>query len=117
MSGKSQERGQARTRANAQGNRWIRRGLTQSALAASHAEDTYLRSFYWRISSKRGPKKARVATAHKQLTIAFFIIRDGVRYTDLGPDHFDRRQPERTQRYLIKRLEGMGLKVTVEPAA
>jgi hypothetical protein len=58
-----------------------------------------------------------VATAHKQLTIAFFIIRDGVRYNDLGPDHFDRRQPERTQRYLIKRLEGLGLKVTVQPAA
>jgi transposase len=108
------KRGHGRTR---KGNRWIRRGLTQSALAASHAEDTYLRSFYWRISSKRGPKKARVATAHKQLTIAFFIIRDGVRYTDLGPDHFDRRQPERTQRYLIKRLEGLGLKVSVEPAA
>ena len=50
----------------------------QSALAASHAEDTYLRSFYWRISSKRGPKKARVATAHKQLIVAFFIIPDGV---------------------------------------
>ncbi len=108
------KRGHGRTR---KGNRWIRRGLTQSALAASHDQDSYLRSFYWRISSKRGPKKARVATAHKQLTIAFFIIRDGVRYNDLGPDHYDRRQPERTQRYLIKRLEGLGLKVTVEPAA
>jgi len=108
------KRGHGRTR---KGNRWIRRGLTQSALAASHDQDSYLRSFYWRISSKRGPKKARVATAHKQLTIAFFIIRDGVRYHDLGPDHYDRRQPERTQRYLIKRLEGLGLKVTVEPAA
>ena len=108
------KRGHGRTR---KGNRWILRGLTQSALAASHAEDTYLRSFYWRISSKRGPKKARVATAHEQLIIAFFIIRDGVRYNDLGPHHFDRRQPQRTQQYLIKRLEGLGLKVTVEPAA
>lgn len=108
------KRGHGRTR---KGNRWIRRGLTQSALAASHDQDTYLRSFYWRISAKRGPKKARIATAHKQLKIAFFIIRDGVRYKDLGADYFDRRQPERTQHYLIKRLEGLGLKVTVEPAA
>ena len=53
----------------------------------------------------------------RTLVLLFFMIRDGVRYTDLGPGHFDRPQPERTQRYLIKRLEGLGLKVTVEPAA
>jgi transposase len=108
------KRGHGRTR---KGNRWIRRGLTQSALAASHAEDTYLRSFYWRISSKRGPKKARIATAHKQLKIAFFIIRDGARYKDLGADHFDRRNLERTKKYLVARLQGLGLKVTLESAA
>ena len=108
------KRGHGRTR---KGNRWIRRGLTQSALAASHADETSLRSFYWRLASKRGPKKARIATAHKQLKIAFLLIRDGVRYRDLGKDHFDRRNSERTQKYLINRLEGLGLKVTVEPAA
>jgi hypothetical protein len=108
------KRGHGRTR---KGNRWIRRGLTQSALAASHAKDTYLRSFYWRISSKRGPKKARIATAHKQLKAAFLIIRDGVRYKDLGADHFDRRNLDRTKRYLIGRLEGLGLKVNISPAA
>lgn len=108
------KRGHGRTR---KGNRWIRRGLTQAALAASHAKDTYLRSFYWRISSKRGPKKARIATAHKQLKIAFLILRDGVRYTDLGTDHFDRRNLDRTKKYLLGRLESLGLTVTVAPAA
>lgn len=108
------KRGHGRTR---KGNRWIRRGLTQSALAASHAKDTYLRSFYWRISSKRGPKKARIATAHKQLKIAFLILRDAARYTDLGPDHFDRRNLDRTKKYLVGRLQRLGLQVTVAPAA
>lgn len=108
------KRGHGRTR---KGNRWIRRGLTQAALAASHAKDTYMRSFYWRLSSKRGPKKARIATAHKQLKIAFLILRDGVRYTDLGPDHFDRRNLDRTKKYLLGRLESLGLKVTIAPAA
>jgi transposase len=108
------KRGHGRTR---KGNRWIRRGLTQSAIAASNKKDSYLRSFYWRIASKRGPKKARIATAHKQIKLAFFIIRDGVRYQDLGPDHFDRRNAEKTKRYLVKRLEGLGVKVTLESAA
>ena len=108
------KRGHGRTR---KGNRWIRRGLTQSALGASNTKDSYLRSFYWRIASKRGAKKARIATAHKQLKIAFFIIRDGVRYRDLGPDHYDRRNVDRTKRYLTKRLEGLGYKVTLEAEA
>jgi len=67
------KRGHGRTR---EGNRGIRRDLTQSALAASHAHDTYLRSFYWRIASKRGPKKARIATAHKQQRLAAFFEAD-----------------------------------------
>jgi len=46
-----------------------------------------LRSFYWRI-----------ATAHEQLKIAFLIIRDGVRYQDLGSNYSDRRNAERTKR-------------------
>ena len=108
------KRGHGRTR---KGNRWIRRGRTQSALAASNAKDTYRPSFYWRISSKRGPNKARIATAHKQLKIAFLILRDGVRYKDLGPDHFDRRNLDRTHKYLVGRLESLGLKATLAPAA
>lgn len=99
------------------GNRWLRRALTQSALGASRSEGTYLRSFYWRIAARRGAKKARLAIAHKQLKIAFFMIRDGLHFKELGPDFFDRRQPERTKKRLVERLEKMGFKVTLEEAA
>jgi len=99
------KRGHGRTR---KGNRWIRRGLTQCALAASHSEDTYLRSFYWRIASRRGDKKARIATAHRQLEMAFFMIRDGVHFKELGANHLDLRHKARTQNYLVDRLEGLG---------
>ena len=68
-----------------------------------------------RIGPKRGAKKARIATAHKQLKIAFLIIRDGLRYKDLGPNHLDLRNKERTRKYLVGRLEGLGLRVTAEP--
>lgn len=81
QSGSAGKRGHGRTR---KGNRWIRRGLTQSALGASHSKDTYLSSFYWRIASKRGGKKARIAAALKQLEIAFRMIRDGVQFKELG---------------------------------
>lgn len=99
------------------GNRWLRRGLTQPGLAVSRVKDSYLRSFYWRIAGRRGAKKARLAVAKKQLTIAFFLIRDGVRYREAGADYFDRRQPERTRNQLVKRLQNLGYRVTLEAAA
>jgi transposase len=99
------------------GNRWLRRGLTQTGLAASNSKNSYLRSFYWRIAARRGAKKARIAVGKKQLTIAFFIIRDGVAYREPGADYFDRRQPERTRNQLVKRLENLGFKVSLETAA
>ena len=38
-------------------------------------------------------------------------------YRDLGGDFFDRLEPERLKRYYVKRLQHLGLKVTVEPCA
>jgi hypothetical protein len=45
------------------------------------------------------------------------MIRDGLRYRDLGPNYLDRRNTDKTTSYLVKRLEGLGLEVTLEPAA
>jgi transposase len=53
----------------------------------------------------------------KLLVIAYYILRDGTRYNDLGADYFDRLNPEGLRRRLTKRLEGLGFKVTLEPLA
>lgn len=56
-------------------------GLGEVGVAVGNSgielESTYLKSFYWRIASRRGPNEARIATANKQIKIAFLIIRDG----------------------------------------
>jgi len=93
MSGQSQKRRQADGRTR-KGNRWNRRGLTQAALGASHSKDIYLRSFYWRIASTRGDKKARIATAHQQLEITCIIIRVGVHFKEPGANHLALRHTE-----------------------
>lgn len=36
-------------------------------------------------------------------------------YYELGAEYFDRLDPERLKRYLVKRLERIELKVSVEP--
>lgn len=115
--GNRQSAGKRKSGRTRKGNRWLRRALTQTGLAASNAKNSYMRSFYWRIAARRGAKKARIAVGRKQLTIAFLMIRDGLHYREMGADYFDRRQPERTRNTLVKRLENLGYKVTIETAA
>ena len=97
------------------GDRYLRRILVQSAWAAARTKDCFLRALFYRIAARRGIKKAAVAVAHRILTIAWKIIRDGVEYQEQGRDVFDRRHPLRTARKLTKRLEQIGFSVQIAP--
>jgi transposase len=97
------------------GDRYLRRILVQSAWAAARTKDCFLAGLFYRIAARRGMKKAAVAVAHRILTIAWKIIREGVEYREHGRDAFDRRHPLRTVRKLTKRLEQIGFLVQVTP--
>jgi transposase len=66
------------------GNRWLRRGLCQSAWAASHTKNCYLSAFFYRKAATRGERKAIIATAHHILVIAYCLLRDQTVYRELG---------------------------------
>jgi len=99
------------------GSLWLRRCLCQGAWAVSTKKNNYLSALYRRLAVRRGSKRATIAVAHKLLGIAYYILRDGTCYSDLGADYFDRLNPEGLRRRLTKRLEGLGFKVTLEPLA
>jgi transposase len=99
------------------GNRWARRALTEAAWAAKHTRGTYAAAQFRRLVGRRGTKRAIVAVAHSLAVAAYYIIRDDVTYRDLGADHFDRLAPTQLTNYLVKRLERLGHKVTLEAAA
>ena len=98
------------------GNRWLRRGLCQSAWAVSRKKDCYLTAVFYRRASRHGVKKAIVATAHQLLIIAFHLLRDGGVYRELGGEFFDQLNPERTRKRLTQRLERLGYEVVLTPA-
>lgn len=97
------------------GDRALRTALIEAAWAASHSRHTYLASLYARIARRRGAKKAAVAVGHSILIAVWHILRKGVPYADLGPSHFDRLNTERLRRHYLRRLEDLGLQVTVQP--
>src|SRR5215467_9529774 len=91
--------------------------LCQAAWAVSTKKNNYLSALYRRLAARRGVKRATIAVAHNLLAIAYYILRDGTCYQDLGPDSFDRFNLEGLRRRLTRRLEGLGFKVTLEPLA
>jgi len=62
--------------------------------------------------------KAAIATAHTLIVIVWHVLAETTAYRDLGSDYFTRRfdNPEARKRRLIRELEALGHKVTVEPA-
>jgi transposase len=96
------------------GNRYLRAMLVQAAWAASHQKDTYLAAQYHRLVKRMGKKKALVAVGHTILVIAYHILRERVCYRELGADYFERRHKDQHRQRLIRQLQALGLKVTVE---
>jgi transposase len=98
------------------GNRWLRRALSEASWGASHTKDSYLAAQYRRLTARRGKKRALLAVGHSILGIIYHMLKENVSYEDLGADYFDRKEPERLKRYLVKRLERLGYTVDVVPS-
>jgi len=114
--GNDESAGKRRSGKTRSGNPWVRRVLCQAAWAASHTKNTYLAAQFRRLAAKRGKKRAIIAVAHTILTIAYYVISRGEGYRELGGDYFERANGEGLKRYLVRRLERLGQKVTIEPA-
>ncbi len=115
--GLDESAGKRRTGKTREGNRYLRGALIESALASTRAKGTALQARYVRVKRHRGHKKAIVAVGHQMLEIAYYILRDGTTYEELGADYFARRDREGTVRRSVRQLEALGYRVTIEEAA
>ncbi len=113
--GNHESAGKRRSGRTTKGDRWLKRILVQAAWAASHTKGTYLAAQYRRLCKRRGCKRALVAVGHTLLVIIYHMLKRGTTYAELGADFLDRLEPERLTRQLVKRLEALGHKVTLEP--
>jgi transposase len=115
--GHNESAGKRRSGKTRKGNKYLRGTLIQAGLGAIHSKGTALQARYHRVKRHRGHKKAVVAVGHQILEIAYYVMRDGVTYNELGADYFDRRHAERAVRRYQRQLEALGYRVTLEKAA
>ena len=108
--------GKRRSTRTRQSAPWLKPTLVNAAWAATHKKDSYLRAQFVRIKSRRGAKKAILAVASSMLTAAYFMLRDGVEYHDLGAHHFEQRDKQQLAKRLIQRLRDLGVAVEVKAA-
>ena len=115
--GNHQSAGKRHSGRTRKGNGALRATLVEAAQAARRCKHTYLAAQFRRLAARRGTKRAAVAVGHSLLVIIYHLLRDGTVYEDLGPSYFDQRDRAALERRLVARLEALGHKVTLEPAA
>jgi transposase len=115
--GNDESAGKRRSGRTRKGSPWLRALLVQAAHAAARKKGTYLAAQYRRLAARRGKSRAAVAVGHAILVIIDHLLRDGTEYDDLGPRYFDERDRQGVERRLVRRLEGLGYRVSLAPAA
>jgi transposase len=115
--GNNQSGGKRRGGKTSKGDPWLRAALVEAAHAAGRTRNTYLSAQYRRLAFRRGKKRAAVAVGHTILVIAYHLLERSCDYEELGGDYFDKRDRQFVERRLVRRLEGLGYKVSLDPVA
>ncbi len=115
--GNHESAGKRRSGKTRQGSPWLRVTLTEAAYAAGRTKDTYLGGRYRRLIGRRGKKKAAVAVGRTILELCYHLLRTGALYDDGRARRIAERAPDREEVRLVRRLEKLGHRVTLEPAA
>ena len=114
--GNDQSAGKRRSGKSRKGSKWLDWTLEESALAAVRTKDVYLAAQYARLRPRRGHKKALGAVKHSIICACWHMLTTGELYRDLGVDYFQRRDPDRQTKRLVKQLEALGHVVTLQTA-
>jgi transposase len=114
--GNNESAGKRFTGKTRKGDVWLRDVLVECAWGAARTKDTNLSVQFWRLTRRLGQQKAAVAVGHSLLVIAYHVLRDEADYHELGGDFFVRRTDTRfLQQRLVRQLEQLGNRVTLEP--
>lgn len=112
--GNNESAGKRKSGQTTKGSQYLRTALVEAAWAATRAKGTFLAAKYYRLVKRMGKKKALVAVAHGMLRVVYHLLRRRVGYTDLGSEYVTQHQVDQQRQRLVKKLEALGVKVTLE---
>lgn len=115
--GNNESAGKKRSGKTTKGSRWLRQALVQAAWAASHKKNSYFQAHARNLMHRRGRKRGLVAVAHSLLIVVYHMLDEGTRYRDLGPQYLDHLRAKHLVRFHVRKLQQLGLQVSVSPAA
>ena len=115
--GNNESAGKRKSGKTRKGSPWLRAALVEAAQAVGRSKKTALGAYYRRIAARRGRKRALIATAHRILEVAYYLLRDQADYREPGPDYYVARDRQALERRLIRQLHALGYEVTLPPPA
>lgn len=98
------------------GNPFLKSILVQVATSAVKAKGTYYQAKFFRLSKRRGYKRAIVAVAHAMLVAIYYMIRNQQPYRELGATVFEQRSTTARTESLVKQLKKLGYAVELRSA-
>jgi transposase len=115
--GHDESAGKRRSGKTRRGSPWLRTTLTEAAYAAGHGKGTYLAERYQRLIGRKGKKKTAIAVGRTILELCWQVLTSGQFYDDQRARERSTRQPISEEQRLVRQLEKLGHRVTLEPAA
>ena len=113
--GNNESAGKRRSGKTRMGNALLRTTLVLCAQGASRAKGSFFAAQYSRLMIRRGKNRAKMAVAHSLLIAIYYIIRNRVPFKDLGEDYYNRFNTESKINMYIKKLENLGVSVSITP--
>ncbi len=115
--GHDESAGKRRSGKTRKGSPWLRVTLTEAAYAAGRTKDTFLGGRYRRLIGRRGKKKTAVAVGRTILELCYHLLTTGQLYDDQQARARADRPPVTEEDRLVRRLEKLGHRVILDPAA
>ena len=92
----------------------LRTHLVEVAWGAVKTKSSYLRSKYFSLKSRLGPKKAIMAIAHRILKALYYIIKQGDSFRDLGENYLIELRRRSITSYLSRQAKKLGMVMVSE---
>lgn len=105
--------GKRRDTRTLKGSHWLKPTLVQVAWAAVRTKSSSLRSYYYRLRSRAGSKKAIVAVAAKILRIIYAMLRSGEAYEDRRPVEMSEAQKKKAIARHLQALSRLDVQVQI----